>query len=241
MPQIQGPVFSIFGGQSENGESQWRQATNQALAKIDATISLSVQNVGQITVPSPPTLGQRFIIGSGASGVFAGKANQIAVYGYSANGTEQWNYYAPIDGLVAYNLDDSITYVYDATTTQSWVVMPSVADSFEIPNVGELSGAYITGATGNFLVDTFDKTLYGACEYTIYVKHQSPTLKFQVSKFIVTHDAATNTYVTDYAKIISNATLATFSSEINGNNVKLICSSEVTPLTVRVIKILINI
>jgi len=142
--------------------------------------------------------------------------------------------------LVAYNISDSATYVYNSTTA-SWAVMPAVSGSFDIPNVGEFSGAYITGQSGNFLVDSFDKTLYGACEYTIYVKHESATLKFQVSKFIVTHDAATNTYVTDYAKIISNATLATFSSEISGNNVRLICSSVVTPLTVRVMKILINI
>ena len=240
MSQITGPVFSIFGGQTNDGESQWRQATNQALAKIDATISLSVLQIGQITVPATPTLGDRYLIGSGASGVFAGRANQLAVYGYSVSGTSQWNFYAPINGLVAYNISDSATYVYNSATV-SWAVMPAVSGSFEIPNVGEFSGAYITGATGNFLVDTFDKTLYGACEYTIYVKHESATLKFQVSKFIVTHDAATNTYVTDYAKIISNATLATFSSEISGNNVRLICSSVVTPLTVRVMKILINI
>lgn len=240
MSQITGPVFSIFGGQTNDGESQWRQATNQALSKIDATISLSVLQVEQITVPATPTLGDRYLIGTGASGVFAGRANQLAVYGYSANGTQQWNYYSPINGLVAYNLGDSLTYIYDSATV-SWVVMPSTAGSFEIPNVGELSGSYITGATGNFLVDTFDKTLYGACEYTIYVKHESATLKFQVSKFIVTHDAATDTYVTDYAKIISNATLATFSSDISGNNVRLVCSSVVTPLTVRVMKILINI
>lgn len=68
MSQITGPVFSIFGGQTNDGESQWRQATNQALSKIDATISLSVLNVEQITVPATPTLGDRYLIGTGASG-----------------------------------------------------------------------------------------------------------------------------------------------------------------------------
>lgn len=239
MSQITGPVFGIFGGQTNDGESQWRVATNQALAKIDATISLSVINNNQLVVPEHPVLGDRYIIGSGASGVFAGKANQIAVYGYSTSGATQWNYYTPIDGLSAYVISSQSTYTYN-TSTASWSIVPSISSSFIIPNVGQFSGAYITGQTGNFLVDSFDKTLFGACEYTIYVKQDS-VAKFQVSKFIVTHDGSTDTYLTDYAKIISNTTLGTFTSEISGNNVRLICTSVLSPLTVRVMKILINI
>lgn len=240
MSQITGPVFGIFGGQTNDGESQWRQATNQALAKIDATISLSALNMDQVVVPNSPSLGDRYVIGTGAIGLFASKADWLAVYGYNPEGSAQWNFYPPIDGLKCYDLSQQITYVY-SNETMSWIPMPSVAGSFTIPNVGEFSGSYITGATGNFLVDDFDKTLYGGCEYTIYVKQESVTPKFQISKFIVTHDADTNTFVTDYAKIYSNTTLATFSSEISGNDVRLICNSVVTPLTVRVIKILINI
>ena len=238
---IAGPVFGIYGGQELDGESGWRQAINQSLIKIDAVISLSVLNADQQQDPTSPAAGDRYIVATGATGTyFTGHGKEVAVYTYSPDGTLGWVFYAPINGLKAFSVSDSATYIYDSATV-SWVVLPSTAGSFEIPNVGEFSGAYITGATGNFLVDTFDKTLYGACEYTIYVKHESATLKFQVSKFIVTHDAATNTYVTDYAKIISNATLANFSSEISENNVRLICNSVTTPLTVRVMKILINI
>ena len=240
---ITGPVFSIYGGQQYDGESGWRQAINQSLIKIDAVISLSVLNANQQQDPDDPTAGDRYIVAVDAIGpYFGGRDKEVAVYTYSPDGTLGWQFYAPIDGLRAFSIDDSTTYIYQTTPNPgSWVVMPSTAGSFEIPNVGELSGAYITGATGNFLVDAFDKTLYGACEYTIYVKHESATLKFQVSKFIVTHDGSTNTYVTDYAKIISNSSLANFSSEISGNNVRLICNSVTTPLTVRVMKILINI
>ena len=238
---ITGPVFGIYGGQELDGESGWRQAINQSLIKIDAVISLSVLNADQQQDPTSPAAGDRYIVATGATGTyFTGHGKEVAVYTYSPDGTLGWVFYAPINGLKAFSVSDSATYIYDSATV-SWVVLPSTAGSFEIPNVGEFSGAYITGATGNFLVDTFDKTLYGACEYTIYVKHESATLKFQVSKFIVTHDAATNTYVTDYAKIISNSSLANFSSEISGNNVRLICNSVTTPLTVRVMKILINI
>jgi hypothetical protein len=238
---ITGPVFQIYGGQENDGESGWRQAINASLIKIDAVISLSVINANQQQDPTSPAAGDRYIVAVDASGdQFIGHDKEVAVYTYSPNGTLGWQFYTPINGLKAFSINDSATYIYDSATA-SWVVLPSTAGSFEIPNVGELSGAYITGATGNFLVDAFDKTLYGACEYTIYVKHESVTPKFQVNKFIVTHNAAYNTYVTDYAKIISNTNLANFSSEIIENNVRLVCSSVTTPLTVRVMKILINI
>lgn len=237
---ITGPVFGIYGGQALDGESGWRQAINQSLIKIDAVISLSVLNPSQQQTPSSPSSGDRYIVASGATGTFSGHDKEIAVYTFGANGVLQWLFYAPINGLKAYSISDSTTYIYDSATT-SWIPLPTVAGSFEIPNVGEVSGSYVTGATGNFLVDSFDKTLYGGCEYFIYVKHESVTPSFQVNKFIVTHDGSTNSFVTDYAKIISSATLGTFSSEISGNNVRLICNSVTTPLTVRVIKILINI
>lgn len=241
MSQITGPVFDIFGGRTSDGESGWRQAVNQSLIKIDAVISLSVLNASQQQDPTSPAAGDRYIVATGATGTyFTGHGKEVAVYTYSPDGTLGWVFYAPINGLKAFSVSDSATYIYDSATV-SWVVVPSTAGSFEIPNVGEFSGAYVTGQSGNFLVDSFNKTIYGACEYTIYVKHESVTPKFQVNKFIVTHDAATNTYVTDYAKIISNTNLANFTSEISGNNVRLVCSSVTTPLTVRVMKILINI
>ena len=241
MSQIIGPVFDIFGGRTSDGESGWRQAVNQSLIKIDAVISLSVLNASQQQDPTSPAAGDRYIVATGATGTyFTGHGKEVAVYTYSPDGTLGWVFYAPINGLKAFSVSDSATYIYDSATV-SWVVVPSTAGSFEIPNVGEFSGAYVTGQSGNFLVDSFNKTIYGACEYTIYVKHESVTPKFQVNKFIVTHDAATNTYVTDYAKIISNTNLANFTSEISGNNVRLVCSSVTTPLTVRVMKILINI
>jgi hypothetical protein len=241
MSQITGPVFGIFGGQSNDGESQWRQAINQSLIKIDAVISLSVLNSDQITPPATPTSGDRYIVGSGATGVFATHDKQIAVYTYGPKYHLGWVFYAPINGLKAYSISDSTTYIYDSATT-SWVAMPSIAGSFEIPSVGEFSGSYVTGQSGNFLIDSFDKTIYGACEYLIYVKRASTSYK-QVSKFIVTHDDATTTQLVDYAKIYSDQSvpLATFSSDIVGNNVRLIGTALYANLTVRVMKILVNI
>lgn len=238
---ITGPVFGIYGGQALDGESGWRQAINQSLIKIDAVISLSVLNPSQQQTPSSPSSGDRYIVASGAAGTFSGHDKEIAVYTFGANGVLQWLFYAPINGLRAYSISDSTTYIYDSATT-SWIPLPTVAGSFEIPNVGEVSGSYVTGQSGNFIIDSFDKTIYGACEYLIYVKRASTSYK-QVSKFIVTHDDATTTQLVDYAKIYSDQSvpLATFSSDIVGNNVRLIGTALYSNLTVRVMKILVNI
>jgi len=217
MSQITGPVFGIFGGQTNDGESQWRQATNQALAKIDATISLSVTNVNQLVVPEHPTLGDRYIIGSGASGVFAGKANQIAVYGYSANGVPQWNYYTPINGLVAYELSTNYTWVYD-TTSVSWISKPVISADFIIPNVGEMGGRNASVSGGSLtVIDTIDKTTFSSAKYTIQVKYST---NYQVVELLVTSDGTIAQY-TEYAKLLSNLDLGTFSVAISGNNIQL--------------------
>jgi hypothetical protein len=242
MSQITGPVFDIFGGQTSDGESGWRQAVNQSLVKIDAVISLSVINADQQQDPTSPAAGDRYIVAPSATGTyFTGHDKEVAVYTYSPNGTLGWVFYAPINGLKAFSVSDSATYIYDSATV-SWVVVPSTAGSFEIPNVGEFSGAYVANqSAGTVQVDSFDKTIYGACEYLIYVKRPSTTYK-QVSKFIVTHNDDVTTQLVDYAKIYSDPSvpLATFSSTISGNNVRLFATLTYVS-TIRVMKILVNI
>lgn len=239
---ITGPVFGIYGGQELDGESGWRQAINQSLIKIDAVISLSVINANQQQDPTTPAAGDRYIVAPSATGTyFTGHDKEVAVYTYSPNGTLGWVFYAPINGLKAFSVSDSATYIYDSATV-SWVVVPSTAGSFEIPNVGEFSGAYVANqSAGNVQVDSFDKTIYGACEYLIYVKRPSTTYK-QVSKFIVTHNDDVTTQLVDYAKIYSDPSvpLATFSSTIAGNNVRLFATLTYVS-TIRVMKILVNI
>ena len=233
MSQITGPVFSIFGGQTNDGESQWRQATNQALSKIDATISLSVLNVEQITVPATPTLGDRYLIGTGASGVFAGRANQLAVYGYSANGTQQWNYYAPINGLVAYETSTTYTWIYQTSTT-SWVPKPVASAAFIIPNVGWVSGSSYTTANNSLVtVDSMSNSTFASVKYTIQVKFQT---HYQVSELLLTSSSNT-AYITEYAKITSGIDLGSFDARINSGNIELrFQPTQNSAMTLRIMK-----
>ena len=233
MSQITGPVFTIFGGQTNDGESQWRQATNQALSKIDATISLSVINVEQITVPATPTLGDRYLIGTGASGVFAGRANQLAVYGYSANGTQQWNYYSPINGLVAYETSTTYTWVYQ-TSTASWVPKPVASTAYIIPNVGWVSGSSYTTANNSLVtVDSMSNGTFASVKYTIQIKFQT---HYQVSELLLTSSSNT-AYITEYAKITSGTDLGSFDARINSGNIELrFQPTQNSAMTLRIMK-----
>lgn len=238
MASIVGPVLNIYGGEPTDGVDGWRIAMNTSLAKMDAVISLSVKSRSYSKPVSNISSGDRYLVMDQASWDNQ-PVGTIAVYGKKPDGTSGWNYYSPINGMVCYVIDEAFNYQY---LSGVWNKQNFNSSSFILPNIGEFSGSYVTGQSGNFLIDSFDKTIYGACEYLIYVKRASTSYK-QVSKFIVTHDDATTTQLVDYAKIYSDQSvpLATFSSDIVGNNVRLIGTALYANLTVRVVKILINI
>jgi len=214
---ITGPVFGIYGGQTQNGESGWRQAINQSLIKIDSVISLSVINVNQAQNPTNPSAGDRYIVAVGATGLFANHDRQVAVYTYSANGTLGWQFYAPINGLVAYETSTTYTWVYQ-TSTNSWVPKPVASADFIIPNVGTLSGktASVSGGVET-IIDTMSKLTFASAKYTIQVKYST---NYQVVELLVTSDGTIAQY-TEYAKLKSSPDLGTFSVALSGNNIQL--------------------
>ena len=230
---ITGPVFGIYGGQELDGESGWRQAINQSLIKIDAVISLSVINVNQAQNPTSPSPGARYIVAVGATGSFAGHDRQVAVYTYSANGTLGWQFYAPIDGLVAYEISTTYTWVYQLSTT-SWVPKPVASAAFIIPNVGWVSGSSYTTANNSLVtVDSMSNGTFASVKYTIQVKFQT---HYQVSELLLTSSSNT-AYITEYAKITSGTDLGSFDARINSGNIELrFQPTQNSAMTLRIMK-----
>lgn len=72
----------------------------------------SVKSRSVITPPSTPTIGDRYIISSGASGVWSGKTNQIAHYNTA------WEYYTPQIGWSTFVDAENKNYVFNGT---DWV------------------------------------------------------------------------------------------------------------------------
>ena len=77
------------------GQAQKEGHVNEALARLDALLHLVLE--GQLTAPpSSPQDGQCWLVGSGATGAWNGKAGQLACF---CSGS--WLFAQPRDGMIA--------------------------------------------------------------------------------------------------------------------------------------------
>jgi hypothetical protein len=82
------------------------------LAKRNIEPQASVKNRTTTTPPTSPVSGDRYIIPAAASGIWSGKANQIAEY------TTAWTYYTAVVGWTAYVDDEQKVYSWNGS---AWV------------------------------------------------------------------------------------------------------------------------
>jgi len=106
MASSTGPNLGLKYGWSL-GESGWHTESDANLKALDALLHLSVKDRGLTTPPSSPANGDRYIIPAGASGVWAGKTDQIAVRVAGA-----WEYYVPKVGYSAFVEDENVLSVF---------------------------------------------------------------------------------------------------------------------------------
>ena len=92
------------------GESGWNTGMDANLKRLGALISLSVKDRDLTAPPSSPHDGDRYIIPSNATGIWAGKTNQIAI---RVEGT--WEYYTPKVGWLCFVEDEEVLTVYKPT------------------------------------------------------------------------------------------------------------------------------
>ncbi|MEP9400396.1 DUF2793 domain-containing protein [Sphingomonas sp. VNH70] len=75
-------------------QAQKEMTHNEALTRIDALLHGGVERVGEDTPPAGATPGQCWILGEAPTGVWAGRARQVAVM--TAGG---WRFVAPCEGM----------------------------------------------------------------------------------------------------------------------------------------------
>jgi len=98
-------------------QSQPHISLNAALRMLDAIVQASI--ISQTaTPPGSPAAGDRYLVGAGATGAWAGKDDQIAVYIGPA-----WSFFAPQEGWLLYLRSDSQWYVYGQNSPQMWEVL----------------------------------------------------------------------------------------------------------------------
>ena len=80
------------------------------LKRLGAVVGLAVKDRDLATPPASPVDGDRYIIPAAATGVWAGRTNQIAVRVAST-----WEYYTPKVGWLCYIDDEAVLTAYKST------------------------------------------------------------------------------------------------------------------------------
>jgi hypothetical protein len=106
------------------------------------------------------------------------------------------------------------------------------ATSVEYPDsfAGSATGTAGTSAT---TVDTWSATTYSSAKYLVQMKKSGD---IETSEILVTVDGANNVYITEYANVISNATLGTITAAYSAGNVVLTVAAAAADTSVKLHK-----
>jgi Protein of unknown function (DUF2793) len=117
---------------------------NEAITLIDLLITPVVQSIAPASVPTAPLAGQSWIVGAGATGDWAGKANKIA--GWTLSG---WRFITPVTGMSLWSLADSQQFQFDGTI---WAIATLTGQQLSIGGnkvVGARQGAIANPVAGS--------------------------------------------------------------------------------------------
>jgi hypothetical protein len=190
-------------------------SSNLASAVTDETGS------GALVFANSPTLVTP-ALGTPASGVMTNVTGLPVSTGISGLGTGVATFLAtPSSANLASALTDESGSSTVAFTNSPTFVTPTLgaakATSVEYPD--SLSGSSTaTAGTSATTVDTWSATTYSSAKYLVQMKKSGDIETIEV---LVTVDGANNVYVTEYADVISNATLGTVSAEYSAGDVIL--------------------
>jgi hypothetical protein len=96
-------------------QAQKHVTHNEAIQLLDMIVQLAVTSRTQTVPPATPTLADRYIVAVAATGAWAGKDNQIAVWGETG-----WVFVTPLAGWQAYVTAEGAEAIFDGT---AWTVL----------------------------------------------------------------------------------------------------------------------
>ncbi|AJD83177.1 ribonuclease III [Paracoccus phage vB_PmaS-R3] len=141
----------------EASQAQKHVTVNDALRQLDGLVQANVADKDLTAAPGSPSTGDAYIVASGATGVWAGQDDKLAVYHDTA-----WYFYTPVAGWLVYVTDEADFYSYNGS---AWVTFLSTFGGPFLP----MSGGNLTGPLGinggttdasNQLVANLDAALF---------------------------------------------------------------------------------
>lgn len=137
------------------GQAQKEVVHNEALQALDLIVAAAVETAPAAAPPPSPQVGATYIIGTGASGAWAGHDGCLA--GYTVGG---WRFIAPRAGMLAYVVGTSVWAVYRAG---AWEMGAVRGDKLMVggQQVVGARAAAIAAPTGGTTVDSQSRTAIG--------------------------------------------------------------------------------
>ena len=138
------------------GQAQKEMTHNEALTLIDALVQPVVQTVGTTAPPANPLPGQCWIIGTSATGDWAGHAAALAI---STSGG--WRFVSAFEGMSAWSLADGMVAVHRSGV---WLIGETNARKLSINGIQVVAGqqATIAAPAGGMLADAESRAAIAA-------------------------------------------------------------------------------
>jgi hypothetical protein len=108
----------------EGSQAQKHVTHNEGLRILDAAIQIAVLDLTRTSPPSSPAEGERHVVATGATGVWAGHANAIATWQDGA-----WAFLLPKTGWCIWSVADDVMFVFDGTHWRDLRDLPVTLDN----------------------------------------------------------------------------------------------------------------
>ncbi len=130
------------------GQAQKEVTHNEALVLIDALVQPVVQSIAPASVPASPAAGQCWIVGTGATGAWAGRDGALACW--TGGG---WRFAAAFEGMRVWNLATGTEARRGASSWSTGIVSASEVH-ISANRVVSARQSAITGPSGGATIDT---------------------------------------------------------------------------------------
>ncbi len=112
-------------------QAQKHVTHNEAIASLDALVHLAVKERGRAAPPASPEEGDRYLVGSGATGDFSGQDGRIALFDLGV-----WRFFPPRPGWQAYVEAEDIFVVFDGAEWKASGSVPEQLNNLDRLGIG---------------------------------------------------------------------------------------------------------
>jgi len=168
--------------------------------------------------------GDSFSFTSGNISVYLNGILQTSNTDYTTANTTSVTFAEPVSNL-------------DIVTVQSF---ESISDFVDVS--ASITGNSATGSNVSFdiVADSFNKTTTRSAKYLVQITDPNHGNKFQSTEVMLIHNGST-TFMTEYATLVTSSNIGTISSDVNGNDVRLIVTPSIANAEVKVVRTGVNV